>query len=80
MAEHYSKTVEYLLMFTEPQRLRSKGTSEGHLVQPHILKQGHLEPVPQDHVQLALEIWPVFSIAVVKMGAFYKVHQLNVPT
>lgn len=80
MAEHYSKIVEYLLIFTEPQRLRWEGTSEGHLVQPCILKQGHLEPVPQDYVQLALEIWPVFSITVVKMGAFCKVRQVNVPT
>lgn len=32
--------------------LRLEGSSEGHLAQPSLLKQGHLEPLAQDHVLL----------------------------
>lgn len=33
--------------------LRLERTSEGHLVQPPLLKQAHLEQVVQDNVQMA---------------------------
>lgn len=33
--------------------LKLEETSGGHLVQPPLLKQDHLEPVVQDHVQTA---------------------------
>ena len=36
-------------------RLRLEGTSGGHLLQPHWLKQGHLELVTQDHIHTASE-------------------------
>ena len=37
------------------ERLRLEGTSQGHLAQTPWLKQGHLEPAAQDHVQMAFE-------------------------
>lgn len=38
------------------ERLRLEGTSEDCLVQPHCSKQGHLERVAQEHMQLSFEI------------------------
>lgn len=32
-----------------------EGTSGGHLIQSHLLKQGHPQPVAQDYVQMATE-------------------------
>ena len=46
--------------------LRWEGTSGGHLVQPPLLKQGHLQPVDQDRVQTACEYlqgWRLYSLS-----------------
>jgi len=37
------------------ERLQLEWASGAHLVQPHQLKQGNLEQVAQDHVQMAFE-------------------------
>ena len=48
--------LEYIIrLHRNTERLRLEGTSGGHIVQPALLKQGHLELVAQDHVQTAFE-------------------------
>jgi len=56
-APYYSRDHSYLARDAEPQnhkRLRLEVASEGYLIQS-LLRQGHLGPVTQDHVQRASE-------------------------
>lgn len=53
-----------------PGQLRWERTSGGHLVQPHIPKQGHLEPVAQGHVQMTFEINQCF-LSGSKNGSYF---------
>jgi len=57
--------------------LRLEGTSGCHLVQPPLLKQGHLEPVVQDHVQTAFEYvqrWRLYNLSGQSMPVLSHLH------
>ena len=51
--EAFEKKVGKICVDSNPViKRRLEGTSGGHLVQRFLLKQGNLDPVAQDHVQL----------------------------